>query len=459
MTQPPDRATILVVDDNPSHTKALEVRLSAAGYDVLKAHDGSSALAIVTSHQPDLVLLDLMMPGMDGYETCRRIKEQQGDDFVPVILVTASAEGDAVVKGLEQGADEYVIKPFNPLELMARVHSMLRIRRMYLEAVHLRREIAGRHRFDQIIGQSPAMDELYDILPKVTESNVSVMLSGESGTGKEAVARSIHYNSRRRSHRFVAVNCGALAAGLLESELFGHAKGAFTGATEDRPGLVESAHLGTLFLDEIGETAPDMQVKLLRVLQEGAVTRVGENEPRRVDARIIAATNRSLEADVKEGRFREDLFYRLNVFPIALPPLRQRTEDVALLADHFLKRHGEAVQKKVTGFTPEAMDALSRFDWPGNVRELENEIERAIVLTPQGGVIDTAMLSERLRPAVHMARSWRRDGRLKDVIAEVEADLIQQAFRTHEGNKTRMSEDLGISRYTLLQKMKAYGIE
>ena len=452
-------AKILVVDDHPSNVKVLRVRLESEGHEVLEALNGVDALEIVTREKPDLVLLDIMMPGMDGYEVCRRIKEQKVTDFVPVIMVTARTETEAIVSGLEQGADEYITKPFEPLELMARVKSMLRIRQMYLENTYLRQEIVHKHRFENVIGQSPAMEKLYAILPKVIGSDVTVMLSGESGTGKEAIARCIHYNGPRQEQRFVTVNCGALSENLLESELFGHKKGAFTGATEDRKGLFEAADNGTLFLDEIGETSPGMQVKLLRALQEGEITRVGETDPRKVHVRVIAATNRDLQDEVKAGNFREDLYYRLTVFPIALPSLRERREDVPLLASHFLQQHDATDGQSPAGFTPEAIDALCRYDWPGNVRELQNEVERALVLNPEGGAIGLDALSEKIRPAAQTTRSWRREGKLKDVISEVEREMIQAAFETCAGNKTRMSEQLGVSRWTLLQKMKDYEVE
>ena len=454
-----ERAKILVVDDHPANVKALRVLLTAEGHEVLEALNGPKALEKVQREKPDLVLLDIMMPGMDGYEVCRRIKEQQGTGFIPVIMVTARTETEALVKSLEMGADEYVTKPFEPLELIARVKSMLRIRRMYQENTYLKQEIVGKYHFDQVIGQSRAMEQLYSVLQKVIDSEVTVLLSGESGTGKETIARCIHYSGARQGRRFVAVNCGALSEGLLESELFGHRRGAFTGALEDRIGLFEAADGGTIFLDEIGETGADMQIKLLRVLQEDEITRVGEIQERKVDVRVIAATNKDLEGEVKAGRFREDLYYRLSVFPIVLPPLRERREDIPLLAQFFLEKHTTGSKQAIQGFTPEAMDALSGYDWPGNVRELENEIERALVLVSFGEVIGIELLSEKVRNQPHQAVTGRRrEGRLQDVIAEVERDMIQEAFTAYKGNKTHMAGHLGISRWTLLQKMKEYRI-
>ena len=393
-----DNARILVVDDRPANVKALRIRLSSVGYEVLEATNGPDALSLVEQEHPDLVLLDVTMPGMDGFEVCRRSKAKQDPDFLPVILVTARTETESIVKGLDLGADEYVTKPFDAMELMARIKSMLRIRRMYRENIHLKREIQATYRFDNLIGESPAMERVYNLVEKVIESTVTVLLTGETGTGKEAIARAIHYSGPRKDHRFVGTNCGALAENLLESELFGHKKGAYTGAHEDRIGLFEAASGGTIFLDEIGETSPAMQVKLLRVLQESEVTRVGETEPRKVDIRIIAATNLDLEAEIQSGTFREDLYYRISVFPIALPPLKDRRTDIPLLAHHFLKKHTH--EKAPAGFTPEDLDALARYNWPGNVRELDNEIERALLLSTNGSPISRNELSEKIISAL-----------------------------------------------------------
>jgi len=450
------KSKILIVDDRPSNLKALRIRLAHSGYEVLEAQNGPNALKIVETDHPDLVLLDIMMPGMDGYEVCQRIKAHSEHEFIPVILVTAKIETESIVKGLEIGADEYITKPFDSLELMARIKSMLRIRQMYQENTHLKREIQQTYRFDNLIGESPAMQAIYHLLEKVIQSTVTVLLTGETGTGKEAIARAIHYNGPRKNNRFVSTNCGALAEHLLESELFGHRKGAFTGAIEDHIGFFEAASGGTIFLDEIGDTTPSMQVKLLRILQENEVTRVGETEPRPVDVRIIAATNRNLEADVKESTFREDLYYRLNVFPIHLPPLRERRSDIPLLAQHFLTKHIQQQNRAQTALTTETRNALARYDWPGNVRELENEIQRILVLTSNGEPIALDTLSEKLRPDA--ITSYRRDGALKDAVETVEHDMIQEAFKRCNGNKTHMAKQLGITRWTLLQKLKAYNI-
>ena len=453
-----DTAKILVVDDQPSNIKLLRVKLSKEGYDVVEAANGREALARVVSDSPDLVLLDVMMPGISGYDACRRIKERDTNGFLPVILVTAKTETEALIEGFEAGADDYVTKPFKPVELLARVRAMLRIRHMVQENRYLRAALARSSRFDSIVGESENMKKVFELVEKVAGKDVTVLVSGETGTGKEAIARFIHHHSPRREGKFVAANCGALTETLLESELFGHKKGAFSGAIEDRAGLFESADGGTVFLDEVGETSAAMQVKLLRVLQENEVTRVGETEPRKINVRVIAATNKELEVEVQEGRFREDLFYRLGVFPIVLPPLRERGGDVALLAKHFLEMHAAAFGQECPGFTSDTSRALEAYDWPGNVRQLANEY-------PACSRPDRAGRGHRARCLIGKGQricgtcASHRQGTLKDAVESVERDLIQKAFDTHGGNKTHMAEELGIARWTLLQKMRTYGLE
>lgn len=451
------REKILVVDDKPSNVKALRVKLADAGYDIIEATSGGEALDRVESHAPDLVLLDVMMPGMDGYETCRLIKSRTTDDFLPVILVTAKTETEDLVEGFESGADDYVTKPFKPVEILARARAMLRIRSMVRENRYLRAELARCPRGESVLGESEKMRGVFELADKVSARDVTVLLTGETGTGKEAVARLIHEGGPRSRGKFVAANCGALTETLLESELFGHKKGSFSGAIEDRAGLFESADGGTVFLDEVGEMSGAMQVKLLRVLEESEVIRVGETEPRAIDIRVIAATNKKLEAEIREGRFREDLFYRFSVFPIVLPPLRERRDDIPLLARHFLDMYSRAFGQECPGFSAEAMRALCAHDWPGNVRELANEVQRALVLTSPGEEIGTHVLSEKMDGGG--GKPQKRDGRLRDAVEALERDLIRKAFERHQGNKTHMAQDLGISRWTLLQKMRAYGME
>lgn len=454
-----DTARILVVDDNPSNLKALRQRLEMDGHSVLEALDGTAALELVKTERPDLVLLDIMMPGMDGFEVCRRIKSLDGAGFIPVIMVTALDAREALVRALDEGADEFVSKPFEAVELMARVRSMLRIRAMYQENTVLREELrTGAAGSSGLIGDSAAMQRIHQVLQQVADSRVTVLLTGESGTGKEAVARAMHSRSSSRPGRFVAVNCGALSEGLLESELFGHRRGAFSGAVEDRVGLFEAAAQGTILLDEIGETSPAMQTRLLRVLQESEVTPVGETQARSVDARVIAATNRDLQAEVADGTFREDLFYRLSVFPIHIPPLRERRDDIPALVRYFLERHSDLSGGQMAKLTPQAIDALVRYEWPGNVRELENEIERALVLATADGVIDAGLLSDKISSATAPGPR-RRGGKLRDVVAEVECELIRDTLRASDGNRSRCAEALGITRYTLLQKLRQFGLD
>jgi DNA-binding NtrC family response regulator len=453
-----DRAKILVVDDHPSNVKAIRMKLQAEGHDIVEASNGAEALEKLEAEHPDLVLLDIMMPGIDGYETCTRIKERNGESFTPVILVTAKTDVDSLVKGFDSGADDYITKPFKPIELVARVRGMLRIRHMYHENRYLKEELAKNYRFEAIIGESAEMKRVFELIEKVVDRDITVLLVGETGTGKEAFARAIHFNGARRKGRFVAANCGALAETLLDSELFGHKRGSFTGAVADKVGLLEAANGGTVFLDEVSETSPGFQVKLLRALQEREVTRVGDHTPRKIDVRVVAATNKDLELQIKEGRFREDLYYRLSVFPVRLPPLRERREDIPLLANHFLDQYAKAFRQECLGIEPEAMKALTAFDWPGNVRELANEIQRALVLATPGERISLTELSEKITGAPAGTTEWTKHSALRDAVEAVERELIQRACNTFEGNKTQMSGQLGISRWTLLQKMRAYGI-
>ena len=336
-------AKILVVDDHPSNVKAIRTKLQSEGHTILEAANGPEALTQFETEHPDLVLLDIMMPGMDGFTVCERIKATNGRGFTPVILVTGKTETVSLVRGFEAGADDYITKPFKPIELVARVRGMLRIRDTVRENRELKQELAKRYDFDAIIGESDEMKRVLGLVEKVVDRDVTVLLTGETGTGKEVFAKAIHYNGPRQRRRFMAANCGALSETLLESELFGHKRGSFTGATEDRVGLLEAADGGTVFLDEVSETSSAFQVKLLRVLQEGEVTRVGDLNPRKINVRVIAATNTDLELEIKAGRFRADLFYRLSVFPLRLPPLRERRADIPQLTEHFLQRFGHSL--------------------------------------------------------------------------------------------------------------------
>ncbi|MBA4395334.1 MAG: hypothetical protein C0407_17420 [Desulfobacca sp.] len=420
---------------------------------------------------PDLILLDILLPKMNGFEVVKEIKNDPKTRFIPVIMVTALADMDERVKGLDSGADDYITKPFKTFELLARVRSMLRIRKMYLELtaaraqlreskaaiVQLKKEIQGKYSFENIIGRSPAMQKVFYLMEKAIESPVSVLIQGETGTGKELVARSIHYHSPRKDKPFVAQNCAALPEGLLESELFGHRKGAFTGAIADKKGLFELAHKGTIFLDEVGDTPQSLQVRLLRFLQEGEIRRIGDVLPLKVDVRVIAATHRDLKAEIEAGRFREDLYYRIQAFPILLPPLRERTGDILLLADFLLDKYGKRLEKQCH-LDQEAMTLLAGYRFPGNIRELENEIVRAMTLASDQGRITPDLLSDTIKTASALPQDFT-NGTVQEITDRMEIALVKEALETFSGNRTRAAQKLGLSRRGLLNKIRRYGLE
>ncbi len=455
---------ILIVDDEPFNVDLLEQELDEQGYETCAAENGERALEVLGEQKPDLVLLDWMMPGMDGIEVLQRMRASSQWQRTPVIMLTARVTTEDKVRGLDAGADDYVTKPIDEAELSARIRAMLRIARLEKENLTLRAQIeegTGRT-FANVVGKSRAMERVYTLLEKVIDSDTTVLLSGETGTGKEVLAKTIHAESPRADKPFVPVNCGAMAEQLLESELFGHKKGAFTGASSDRAGLFETADGGVLFLDEIGETSAGLQVRLLRVLQEGEIRRVGEDTDRKVDVRVIVASHRDLQQHVSDGEFREDLYYRLAVFPIELPPLRDRREDIPDLCLHFLSTKRTKEGKGPEGFTAPAMDALGAHDWPGNIRELQNEVERASLFAGDGERIDLEHLSEKLtegRATSSGAGSKvLREGALKEVLAEVEREMIAAALERHDGNRTHAAEELQVSRWGLVQKIKTYGL-
>jgi two-component system response regulator PilR (NtrC family) len=369
---------ILIVDDEPSMRDMLRIVLRRDGYDVVVAANGTEAIAILEKERIDLLLSDIRMPDRSGVDVLRAAKNVNRD--IIAFMMTAFASTDSAVEAMRLGAVDYFTKPFNMDELRLKVRQHMEAHRLKEENVLLKRALNSSHEFCNIIGRSDAMLSVFKMIETIAKTNSTVLITGESGTGKDLVARAVHYNSLRREHPFVALNCGALPETLLESELFGHMRGAFTGADSNKKGLVEVAERGTIFLDEIGEMSPTMQVKLLRVLQDRRFRRVGGTEEVQADIRVIAATNQDLQKMVSEGRFREDLYYRINVIHLDLPPLRERREDVPLLAEHFLAKYSEGIEKPVRSISREAMDVLSAHEWPGNVRELENAIERAVAL-------------------------------------------------------------------------------
>ena len=467
----PEPFQILIVEDDPLEADLLSQELADHGYKTQWAEDGEKALQLIQKSLPDLVLLDIILPKMDGFEVVKQIKANAKTRTIPVIMVTALADMGERVKGLDSGADDYITKPFKTFELLARVRSMLRIRKMYVdlastraklkeskeENILLKKEIQGKYSFENIIGYSPAIKKAFYLMEKAIESPVTVLIQGETGTGKELVARSIHYNSVRKDKPFVAQNCAAMPESLLESELFGHKKGAFTGAVADKKGLFEMAHKGTIFLDEVGDTPMSLQVRLLRVLQEGEIRRLGEVSPIRVDVRVIAATHHDLKAEIQAGRFREDLYYRIQAFPIPLPPLRERVGDIPLLAEHFLKKYCQRLEKQCQ-FSPDSLTLLDKYSFPGNIRELENEIVRALTLAPDQGTITPDLFSDSIRFTIDTPLN-DKDGSVQAVTDRLERSMVQKALEEAGGNRTRAAQKLGLSRRGLLNKIRRYGLE
>ncbi len=445
---------ILVAEDEDLMRAILTRLLEEAGYRVTAVANAEEALERFALEDVALVLTDIRMSGMDGLTLLDRIKDINGEALV--IVMTAYSSVDSAVAALRKGAYDYITKPFVNEDLLQSVKNALRQRELFRENSALRRELDRRYSFSEIIGTSPALQAVFRLVEKVAATNTNILIEGESGTGKELIARAIHHNSPRAARPFVAINCGALPENLLESELFGHTKGAFTGAVTNKLGLFRSGEGGTVLLDEIAEITPAMQVRLLRALQEHEVTPLGSSTPVEFDARIIAATNRDLEKEVAEGRFREDLFYRLNVIEIHLPPLRERREDIPLLARSFITRTARAQNADEKSVAPEAMSALINYTWPGNVRELQNAIERAFTLS--GERIDVDSLPPRIRDTVEAATptSMRDPDGLRPTLDEIERRYIFETLASVNQDKTRAANILGIDLSTLYRKLKRY---
>jgi two-component system response regulator AtoC len=447
---------VLVVDDEENLRVVLRTLLRRHGYEVETAPTGEEALTLVDSFGPDVVLTDVRMPKMGGLDLLATLKAKGNE--ATVIVMSAYGNMDLAIEAMKAGAYDYVQKPFKPDEVVLALRKAEERESLRRENRALRDEIRKEHRFEDILAKSGKMQDIFRTIAKISEYKTTVLVTGESGAGKELVARAIHRRSKR-SGPFVAVNCGAIPENLLESELFGHKKGAFTDALQDRRGLFEEANGGSLFLDEIGELPLALQVKLLRVLEDEKIRRLGETRDLQVDVRIIAATHRDLSNETKAGRFREDLFYRLNVLPIHCPALRDRREDIPLLIEHFLARNNARLGTTIRGLDTEARRLLYEYAWPGNVRELENTIERAMVLT-EGDMITAADLPERVREARDPVQMQLASGELsvKKTMRIIEEILIRRALQKTKGNRTRAAEILEISHRALLYKIKDYQI-
>jgi two-component system response regulator HydG len=450
MTTPRD---ILIADDDDAHRIMLTTLLSGWGYCTYEADDGSTAIEMVKKRPFDLILMDIRMVKVSGLEALNVIKGI--NPSIPVIIITAYSSVETAIEAMKKGAYEYLTKPLDFEEMRMKMEQAMDHSRLRQEN-RLLKEIIG-ERFDtrNIIGKSPIMVRLLETTSKAATSDATVLITGESGSGKEVIAGAIHFNSSRKDSPFIKLNCAAISEGLLESELFGHEKGAFTGAIRRREGRFQQAHRGTLFLDEISEMSMAMQAKLLRVIQEKELTRVGGEDVLNVDVRLIAATNRDLLSEVQKGNFREDLYYRLNVITLRVPPLRQRREDIPLLAEHFLKLFSEKNGKDVKGFTPQAMDRIIRYSWPGNIRELMNTVESAVVLSSSEYLAEDILpFIPDETPAVAVPAETPSDLPLD----EVEKTTILKTLETVGGNKSEASRKLGITRATLHKKLKKYGV-
>jgi len=454
------RARVLVVDDKENMLK-LFAKILGEGYELSTAGDGASALALLTIEKFDVVVTDLKMPGADGFAVLEAVKAAAPD--TEVVMMTAYATVNDAVEAMKKGAYDYLQKPFDPDVAALVVSRAVERRRLKEQAVRLHRELQEVYSFHSLVGKSAAMREVFRVLEQAAARDITVLVTGETGTGKELAARAIHYQSARKTKAFIPVNCGALPADLVESELFGHARGAFTGAVGVKTGLFEEADGGTLFLDEVGELPMATQVKLNRALQEKEIRRVGDNRPLKIDIRVTAATHRDLKNEVREGRFREDLYYRLHVFPLRMPALRERRDDIALLAAHFLERHAKALHRDVSGFAPEALRLLTGYDWPGNVRELENAVERAVavgsraLVQPEDLPPELGELPAQILPGDALAKIPYRQA-LDMARDRVTRDYLTALLRDTRGNVTRAAERAGMERESLHRLLKRYAV-
>ncbi len=462
------KGSLLIVDDEPDILLVMSANLKKEGYEVETAEDGVDALRKLEGRDFDAIIVDHQMPRLTGMEFLERLRSGHlpglNRNDIPVIVVTAYGTIEMAVQAMKDGAYSYLTKPIQYEDLSLQVKNAVERRRLAREVENLRQEVEERYQFGNILGRNPQMQEIFHLIRTVAETDATVLIQGESGTGKELIARAIHYNSRRKDRPFVVVSCSALPETLLESELFGHEKGAFTGAIRQRIGRFEMADGGTVFLDEIGEMSMPVQLKLLRVLQEREFERVGGNQTVKVDVRVIAATHKDLHRAMSERMFREDLFYRLNVVPIKLPPVRERLDDVPLLAAHFLKKYSEKNQKQITSISPKALSALTRYSYPGNVREMENIIERAVIMekgdalsgidlkrTGSAGKFDAMLrMGSDIQPFLKTKT---------EVVERFEKEYFSQLLRLYNGNMSRAARHAGINIKNLHEKMARYGLK
>ena len=452
-------ATILVVDDEKDIRRALEIVLGDEGYEVDTAINGLEAIQKLQEQEYDLVLTDLKMEGADGFEVLK--KSQEINENLPVILMTAFGSVDSAVEAMKLGAVDYVVKPFMHDDIKLTIQRTLEYGKLTSENVNLKRQLSQRFASDEIIGQSKAVIEVLETIEKVAPTKANILITGESGTGKGVIAEAVHKNSPRRDQPFLSINCAAIPETLLESELFGYKKGAFTGASSDKTGLMMMADGGTLFLDEIGDMPMVIQSKVLKVLESGEVMPLGDTRSRKVDLRIISATNKNIEAEIKEKNFREDLYYRLNLVELWMAPLRERKEDIPLLVERFLREANAASGKEQKSFDKAAMNALIRYSWPGNVRELRNTVERAVIFAT-GSTITSDDLSKKVMQGGPQEHEGEGDGRLqplKAMVSEYEKEVIINALQRFDGNKELVVKTLGIDLATLYRKMHKFDIE
>jgi len=450
---------ILIIDDEENFRHMLSVILKKEKYEVETAANGEEGLQKLTSSTFDQILCDIRMPGMDGLDFLREV--QKLGNGSSIIMMSAYGTIDTAIEAMKLGAYDYISKPFKPDEIILTLRKAEERERLRRENEQLRKEVKKEYSFEKIVSKNEKMQKIFEVIKKVAHYKSTILITGESGTGKELVARALHYNSDRAQNPFIPVNCGAIPENLLESELFGHTKGAFTDAIRTKKGLFEEADVGTLFLDEIGELPPQLQVKLLRVLQDGEIRRVGDSKSIQIDVRIVAATVKDLVKEVNEGRFREDLYYRLNVLPIHIPPLRDRKEDIPILVTHFISAYSDSLNKQVGGIVPDALEALMNYPWYGNVRELENTIERAIVLADKENIELENLPNEvqNFQEKAPLLPLAEEEYSIKKASKALEMNLIQRALQKTRGNHTHAARLLEISHRALLYKIKEYGIK